>query len=255
MNKQDVLAAIDENRLFLHLQPVVSTSTHRPMFHEALLRMKTNSGAVISAVEFVEGAEQQNYVYDIDLRTLQLAIELLEKHPGFDLSLNISGLTTADFAWITMLDQLTNDRRALSNRIIVEITETAALSDINRTRAFIDALKDHGCRVAVDDYGAGYTNFTNLNLLAPDIVKIDSTYVQSFAQSDSRAFLAAVIELGQTMRFETVAEGVETEACAIALTKLGATYLQGFWFAEPSLPAEALAWQMRETETEGQERS
>ncbi|MDO9384013.1 MAG: EAL domain-containing protein [Hyphomicrobiaceae bacterium] len=239
MNKHDVVHAIDQDRLSLVLQPVVSTQTHRPVFYEALLRMRTDTGEVKAAADFVAAAEEQNYIHEIDRRALQLAIQLLEQHRAFDLSVNISGLTTADFTWIRMLDELTPDRR-MAHRLIVEITETAAIVDINRTLAFVDALRDFGCRIAIDDYGAGHTNFTNLSLIAPNIVKIDQSYVARHAEADARAFIEGVIDLSQTLGFETVAEGVETEASAVGLTEMGATYLQGYLFGAPDVPEVAL---------------
>jgi EAL domain-containing protein (putative c-di-GMP-specific phosphodiesterase class I) len=240
MNKHDVVHAIDQNRLSLFLQPVVSTQTHRPVFYEALMRMHTEAGEIKPAADFVVGAEEQNYIHEIDCRALQLAIQLLEQHRAFDLSVNISSLTTADFTWIRMLDELAPDRR-MAHRLIVEITETAAIHDINRTLAFVDALRDFGCRIAIDDYGAGHTNFTNLNLIAPNIVKIDQSYIARHAEPNARAFIEAVVDLGQTLSFETVAEGVETEASAVALTEMGATYLQGYLFGAPEVPQTALS--------------
>lgn len=240
MNKNDVARAIGQDRLFLRLQPIVSTQTHRAVFYEALLRLRTDTDEVVPAAEFVASAEQHNCIHDIDRCALQLAIRLMEHHPNFTLAINISSLTTADFTWVRMLDQLAADRR-LTQRLIVEITETAAIADINRTLAFVDALRDLGCRIAIDDYGAGHTNFTNLNLIAPHIVKIDHSYVARHAEPNARAFIEGVVDLGKTLRFETVAEGVETEAGAQALTLLGVTYLQGYLFGEPSDPDAALA--------------
>ncbi len=241
MQQSDIVRAIEQNRLFLNIQPVVSTQTHRPVFYEALLRLRTDDGVIVPAADFIEIAEQQNYVYDIDEHALRLAIGLLERHRAFDLAINISSLTTADFAWVRMLDELTTERRQLTRRLLVEITETAAIADMSRTLLFVDALRDFGCRVSVDDFGAGHTNFTNLTLLAPNIVKIDRSYVANYENANARSFIEAVVELGQTLHFETVAEGVETEQCAQAVTDLGVTYLQGFLFGEAQEPDVALA--------------
>jgi EAL domain-containing protein (putative c-di-GMP-specific phosphodiesterase class I) len=240
MKKHDVLAAIDQDRLFLLLQPIVSTQTHRPVFYEALLRLRTDEG-VVKAGDFIETAEQQQYVHTVDRRALELAIQLMERHSGFDLAMNISSLTTSDFAWVRSLDELTSDRRGLASRLIVEITETAAIQDIGRTQFFIDSLKDLGCRIAIDDYGAGHTNFTTLKAFAPHLVKIDRSYAGTATKPASQAFVAAVVDLSQRLGFETVAEGVEDEDCARALTDLGTTYLQGFLFGGPQEPVTALS--------------
>jgi EAL domain-containing protein (putative c-di-GMP-specific phosphodiesterase class I) len=241
MKKRDVLTAIDQDRLFLLLQPVVSAQTHRPVFHEALLRLRTMEGEVLAAGAFIVSAEEQRFVHTVDRRALELAIQLMERHPAFDLAMNISSLTTADFDWVRTLDELTADRRGLTSRMIVEVTETAAIEDVGRTLLFVDALKDLGCRIAIDDYGAGYTNFSNLVTFAPHIVKIDRSFGSTCVESNSRAFVAAVVELAQRQGFETVAEGIETEDCARVVTDLGVTYMQGFLFGEPSDPDAVLA--------------
>lgn len=243
MNKDDILLAIDHDRLFLLLQPIVTTLTRRTVFHEGLLRLRTETGDVINAADFIIDAERHNIVRDVDRRALQLAILALEKHRGFDIAVNISSLTTADFSWVQTLDELTLDRRGVVRRLIVEITETAAIDDINRTLSFIDSLRELGARIAIDDYGAGHTNFTNLNLFAPDIVKIDSSYVQKYREANARAFVEALVDLSQTLGFETVAEGVETEACAKAMSSLGVTYMQGYLFGQPALPEQSVTSQ------------
>lgn len=243
MDKDEILLAIEHDRLFLLLQPIVTTLTRRKIFHEGLLRLRTQTGDIVAASDFIIDAERHNIVRDVDRRALQLAILALEKHRGFDIAVNISSLTTADFSWVQSLDELTLDRRGVVRRLIVEITETAAIEDMNRTLSFIDSLKDLGARVAIDDYGAGHTNFTNLNLFAPDIVKIDSSYVQRYREPNARKFLEALVDLSQTLAFETVAEGVETEACAQAMSGLGITYMQGYLFGQPALPEQSLASQ------------
>lgn len=241
MKKHDVLAAIDENRLFLVLQPVVSTLTHRPVFYEALLRLRAGA-AVIPASDFIGPAESQNCIDAVDRRALELAIQLMERHPAFELAMNISSLTTSDFDWVRSLDGLTADRRGLASRLIVEITETAAIEDIGRTQLFIDSLKDLGCRIAIDDYGAGHTNFTTLKAFAPDIVKIDRLHAHAVKKgAASYDFVEAVIEMSRHLGFETVAEGVETESAARVLTGLGVTYLQGFLFGAPDEPGKVLS--------------
>lgn len=241
MDPEQIEAALSEDRLFLLLQPVVGAQSLRPAFYEALARIRDVDGSVVPASAFIERAEHAGIVERIDRRTLQMAIALLTEQKGFDLSVNISSLTTSDFAWITELQALTCDRSGLLRRLIVEITETSAFPDINRTLAFVDALKELGCRVAIDDYGAGHTNLAQLDLLAPDIVKLDRSIAQRIsAGAETQAFVETMIRLSQSRRFETVAEGIEDPTSAGALSQLGVTYLQGFYFGEPGLPRAAL---------------
>ncbi len=102
------------------------------------------------------------------------------------MALNVSGLTPSNHDWLVRLHRLTGGRRALTERLVVEITETAAISDIDHTIAFVDALKELGCKTAIDDFGAGYTSFKNLKLLNVDMVKIDGAFVKNLATDAAR---------------------------------------------------------------------
>ena len=116
----------------------------------------------------------------------------------------------------------------VAERLIVEITESAAIQDIDETHGFVARVKDLGCRVAIDDFGAGYTSFRNLRKLGIDIVKIDGAFVQHIMHSDDdRAFVRTLIDLAKRLDLMTVAEWVQDEAAAKALQGWGCDYLQG----------------------------
>jgi diguanylate cyclase (GGDEF)-like protein len=230
----DVIAAIDNHRMQLALQPLVNAKTGQPEIYECLLRMKNRAGQVVSAGEFIPIAEQLGLSRLVDRRTLELAVELLKQHQDLTLSINVSGLTCTDHAWLLALQKLTGMRRDILSRIIIEITETAALQDIDQSINFVDMLKDVGCRVAIDDFGAGYTSFKNLKLLNVDMVKIDGAFVKNLAEDASdQMFIKTMIELAKNFGMETVAEWVGDEKTIELLTDAGITYLQGFHYGQP----------------------
>ena len=104
----------------------------------------------------------------------------------------------------------------------------AAIHDIDETRGFVTRVKDLGCRIAIDDFGAGYTSFRNLRKLGVDIVKIDGAFVQNLTRSeDDRAFVRTLIELARRLGIKTVAEWVQDEPAAAMLASWGCDYLQG----------------------------
>ena len=116
----------------------------------------------------------------------------------------------------------------VAERLIIEITESAAISDVEYTRGFVARAKDLGCRIAIDDFGAGFTSFRNLRKLGVDIVKIDGAFVQNMLRSDDdRAFVRTLVELGQRLNLATVAEWVQDERAAKLLEEWGCNYLQG----------------------------
>ena len=230
----EVIEAIDENRMRLVLQPMVSAKTGKADIYECLLRMEKPDGSLVSAGEFVPIAEQLGLSRLIDRRTLELSVGLLKRHPELTLSLNVSGLTCTDHEWLVTLQRLTGTRRDLLSRMIIEITETAAIQDLDQSINFVDTLKELGCRVAIDDFGAGYTSFKNLKLLNVDMVKIDGVFVKNLADDTSdQIFIKTMIELAQTFGMETVAEWVGDEQSVKLLTAAGITYLQGFYYGLP----------------------
>ena len=110
----------------------------------------------------------------------------------------------------------------------LEITETAAIQNIEETAGFVTRAKDLGCGIAIDDFGAGYTSFRNLRRLGVDMIKIDGAFVQNLTRSeDDRVFVRTLIELGRSLGIETVAEWVQDEEAASILAGWGCDYLQG----------------------------
>ena len=230
----DVIQAIDENRMRLVLQPMVNAKSGKYDIYECLLRMEKHDGSLVSAGEFIPIAEQLGLSRLIDRRTLELCVGLLKRHPDLCLSLNVSGLTCSDHEWLVTLQRLTSSRPDILSRMIIEITETAAIQDLDQSINFVDTLKELGCRVAIDDFGAGYTSFKNLKMLNVDMVKIDGAFVKNLADDTSdQIFIKTMIELAQTFGMDTVAEWVEDARSAQMLTDAGITYLQGFHYGMP----------------------
>ena len=231
---ESVIAALDDNRMRLVLQPMVSTKTDQAEIYEALLRMERPDGSLASAGEFVPIVEQLGLSRLIDRRTLELAVELLKRHRELVLSVNVSALTCSDREWLTTLQRLTKDRPDVLKRMIVEITETVALEELDQSANFVDTLNELGCRVAIDDFGAGYTSFKNLKRLNVDMVKIDGAFIKNLADDTSdQIFVKTMIELANQFGMETVAEWVGDERTAQFLRNAGITYMQGFYFGRP----------------------
>lgn len=230
----EVITALDEDRMRLVLQPIVDAKTHIPRLYECLLRMHKADGSIVSAGEFIPVAEQLGMARLIDRRTLELAIGLLRTHPRLQLALNVSGLTSADKDWLLSLAELTGRERSLTERLTIEITETAAIQDIDQSAHFVDCLKDMGCQVAVDDFGAGYTSFKNLKRLNVDMVKIDGTFVKNLLRDSSdQVFINTMVDIANTFGMKTVAEWVGDIDTARILADAGIDYLQGYLYGLP----------------------
>ena len=231
-----IQAALQSDRLELAFQPVVSGEAREVCFYECLLRMREANDQYAAAGTFLRVAEETGQVRLIDRRTLEMAVNELGKSPGVTLAINVSGLTTTDPAWLRSLFALVKGRPAMARHLMIEITETAALHDIRETIRFVTAVRDAGYRVALDDFGAGYTSFRHLKALAVDVVKIDGSFITNLAdQPQDLLFVRTLHNLAKGFGLKTVAECVETEEVAKLLAREGIDYLQGYHFGKPSL--------------------
>ena len=237
MNVTDELvSALNERRICLAYQPVVSSVTGEVMMHECLIRLVLPDGSIAAAGNFVPIAEKLGLIGLLDFRAMELTMETLRTRPDVKLSLNVSGRTTSDHMWLdTLVSQLRADR-SLASRLIVEITETVALQEIAGSAEFVTTLRELGCQVAIDDFGAGYTSFRNLKTIEVDLVKIDGSFVQDLVTNqDNQFFVRTLVELAHNFRLPIVAEWVGNAEEVAMLRDFGVEYLQGFFLGEPML--------------------
>jgi diguanylate cyclase (GGDEF)-like protein len=224
----EIVSALNERRIFLAYETVASAADRRPVFYECLMRIRRADGTLLSAGDIVPVAERLGLVRLLDHRVLELVVDELISEPRLHASLNVSPASTTDPDWWAGLVSLLRAHGGAAERLTVEITESAAIQDVDETRGFVARVKDLGCRIAIDDFGAGYTSFRNLRKLGIDIVKIDGAFVADIARSeDDRAFVRTLIDLARRLKLITVAEWVQNEEAARLLQGWGCDYLQG----------------------------
>ena len=224
----EIVTALNERRIVMAFEPVVEARSRDAAFYECLVRMEQDDGQVLLAPDIVPVAEKLGLIRLVDHRVLELVVAELAEQPGIRLSLNISPDTTMDPDWWASIESLMRAHPGVAERLIVEITETVAIQDIDDVRGFVTRLKNFGSKIAIDDFGAGYTSFRNLRKLGVDIVKIDGAFVQNIARSaDDRAFVQTLIDLARRLQIKTVAEWVQDEESAVMLREWGCDYIQG----------------------------
>jgi diguanylate cyclase (GGDEF)-like protein len=235
-SSEEIVRALNEGRVAVAFEPVVATASRAPAFYECLMRIRRADGGVIGAGEIIPLAERLGLVRLIDRRMLELVVAELVAAPALNASLNVSAASTVDPDWWTALAAALGAHGDLARRLTIEITESAAIQDLDDTRGFVARVKDLGCRIAIDDFGAGYTSFRNLRKLGVDLIKIDGAFVQNLTRSgDDRAFVRTLIELAQRLGLATVAEWVQDEAGAALLAEWGCSFLQGHLIGLASL--------------------
>ncbi|WP_439574015.1 EAL domain-containing protein [Phreatobacter sp.] len=243
----EIVSALNDRRIALAYQPIVAAGPGREVLgYECLLRVRRPDGTLLPAASIVPLAERLGLIRLVDARVMELALAELTAAPGVRLSVNVSPATVMNRAWIDTLSARLKANPDLAARLTVEITESTAIADLDETRRFVARVKDVAARVAIDDFGAGYTSFRNLRRLGVDSVKVDGSFIADFHRNtDDRHFVATLLELARHMGLSTVAEWVPNEDVALALAELGCDALQGHhtgrasdqrpWLAAPAM--------------------
>ncbi|MGP8192889.1 MAG: putative bifunctional diguanylate cyclase/phosphodiesterase [Methylovirgula sp.] len=228
-----ILAALNQSRIILATQPIISAKTGETSFHEALMRVADEDGNLILPADILPVAEKTGLIQLIDHRMLDLAVQELAKDPALRLAINASGATVLDIHWPDRLRAACAFHKDVAARLTIEITETCAIADLEATGRAIVAMKACGVKVAMDDFGAGHTSFRNLRNLRIDLLKIDGAFVQNLVRSeDDRFFVRTLVELARHLEIPTVAKWVEDAESAALLTDWGVDYLQGHYFGQ-----------------------
>jgi EAL domain-containing protein (putative c-di-GMP-specific phosphodiesterase class I) len=236
-----VRAALDNGRLALVVQPIIEAESGAISSYEGLLRLRADDGTLHSATALIASAEREHLVQQIDCRALEMGLALLRGYPGLMLSLNVSSLTAHAGDWVALLRTLAAGAPDLTPRLTIEITETAMIRDMAQVAAFVDDVRALGCRVAIDDFGAGYTSFRHLKALNIDVLKIDGAFITDLpGDPQSRIIAKTMIDMAHQLGLKTVAEWVGNAEAAAFLRDAGVTYLQGFFYGEP-MPVEDFA--------------
>ncbi|MDE2383962.1 MAG: EAL domain-containing protein [Alphaproteobacteria bacterium] len=233
----EIVKCLKEDRFKLAYQPVLHARTGEAVFHEALLRMQDEAtGELIAASHLVPIAEHLGLVRLVDRAVMQMIIQTLHVYPEAQLSMNLSGTTATDPYWYDQLLDVIFANQQAASRLTLEITETVALNDMQSTRRFVEKLREAGCSVAIDDFGAGFTSFKHLRELPVNILKFDGSFCRNLGtDKDNEYMVRSLIDLSGKFNLKTVAEWVETEEDAAALKAWGIDYLQGNLFGEASV--------------------
>jgi diguanylate cyclase (GGDEF)-like protein len=234
--------------LFLAMQPIMSLRTpSASLDFEVLVRMSEADGSVVPGGSIIAAAENNGRVAVIDRWVLTQTLDWLDRqHAALAktrfVCMNLSGGSLNDEKFVREAFALLADHPRAARLLCVEITESVALHDLANTRRFIDRLRGLGARVALDDFGAGYTSFSYLKELPADALKIDGNFVRGMrAHPANLAIIEAIGELARNLGMQTIAEWAEDLATLEALHEAGIDYVQGYVIARPQTPERILA--------------
>ncbi|GIX27281.1 MAG: hypothetical protein KatS3mg123_1162 [Burkholderiales bacterium] len=228
---------LEEDRVVLYAQPVVALASGEPVHHEVLARIREQDGSLIPPSEFIEIAETLGVVRDIDLAVVRKLTRFLASGAAprnARYFLNLSRASISDEHWTRRLLAALGESGVDPERLVFEITETAAMSELDVTLSFMQRMKERGCHFALDDFGAGFSSFYYLKRFPVDYLKIDGGFVRDLLHDEgSRIFIRAVCDVARGMNRQVVAEWVEHAEVVRLLLDMGVQYGQGFLFSRP----------------------
>ena len=237
--EQRIRHALEEDLFVLHYQPVFKLDNRHVSHYEVLLRMQDGEGGLIPPGAFLEIAERFGMIRDIDRWVLQKSIQVQGDSRNTDspvcLAINLSGRHFGNPQVLEWIRQFIDQSNADPNMLIFEITETAAVENISHATRFTDSLHAMGCRVALDDFGIGFSSFHYLKHLPVDMIKLDGSFIRHLASDRfDQVFVKAMSEMARGMGIKSIAEFIETEEVVTVLMELGVHMGQGFHLARPN---------------------
>jgi diguanylate cyclase len=239
----DLRTALAEQQFEVHYQPIVDLDGEHTVGVEALIRWRHPERGLLPPAAFLDQVESLGLMPELGQWVLadacRQAVEWHAGHPGFELNVNLSASQLGN---PRLTDEVRDVLRATGmppHLLVLELTETVALTDLAESARVLSSLKTLGVRIALDDFGTGFSSLSHLGVLPVDVVKIDRSFVQAMPDHDGGSVAEAVLQIARTFGLSPVAEGVEDAGQASRLRAMACTHAQGYHFAKP-MPASAV---------------
>jgi EAL domain-containing protein (putative c-di-GMP-specific phosphodiesterase class I) len=230
--------ALAEDLFVVHYQPIVSLADGQLYLQEALVRLDdAPGGRVVAPGAFLPAAERHGLIRSIDRLVLEKVIARLGSDAGAGatrVAVNLSALSVTDAGMLTHIERLLARWRVDPAQLVIELTETSAISDMRRAKAFCAGAEALGCAIALDDFGAGFGSFQYLRHLPFRYLKIDGDFIRALTTSTiDQLVVSALAQLVSAMGRETIAEFVADRATLAMVAELGVDYAQGYEVGPP----------------------
>jgi diguanylate cyclase (GGDEF)-like protein len=230
--------ALTHDQLELYCQPILDLASNEVSQYELLLRLRADDGALLPPSAFLYVAERFGTILSIDSWVAQQAVGLISAHAksgrSLTLNLNVSPKSMGAPQFVALIDRALLDARIDPACLVFELTETAAIGNIDHAKKFTTELRNRGCRFALDDFGAGFGSFHDLKQLPIDYFKIAGDFIRGFgANAADQLVVEAIVGIAKGMGKKTVATGVTDQSMADRLRRSGIDYAQGFHIGLP----------------------
>ncbi|WP_418640793.1 EAL domain-containing response regulator [Sulfurimonas sp. ST-27] len=225
--------AIRSSKIISYFQPIINNNTQKIEKYESLVRLVKEDGTVLSPYFFLETAKRSNYYLKITNIVLEHSFTVL-RHCEADISINLSALDIELLSMRKKILSLLQKYKESAHRIVFELLEDERIKDFETVKQFIAEIKQYGVKIAIDDFGAGYSNFERLLEYQPDILKIDGCLIRDIETSTySLSAVKSIVTFAKEQKLQTVAEFIENEAIFQIVKKLGIDFSQGYYFGKP----------------------
>ena len=243
--EQQLQRTLDSDMVELHFQPIMELASGSISHYEALLRARDEQGRVLPPPSLIEAAERGGMIHRLDEKVVDQVTEHLARLEADGnpvcLAMNLSGLSFQNPSLVRHVQAALDRHRVPPQRLVFEITETAALADVGNAIDTMQALRELGCRFALDDFGVGFSSLYYLKKLPIDFVKLDGSFVRNLDEDpEHQVLVRALVDVARAFQLQIVAEFVENEAVLTLLRELGVHYGQGYHIDRP-MPFEQIA--------------
>jgi len=237
----EIQKTLDADGFELQAQPIVSLADNDDYgYFEILLRMKDSQGNKVSSDAFFSAAERYQLMPQIDRWVISTTLSKLAEHAeylkatGASFAINLSGQSLGDDEILKFIEEEIESSGVPAASLCFEVTESAAVSNLKKAQAFIDALRKRGCSFSLDDFGAGLSSFAYLKNFQVDTLKIDGSFIRDITDNKiSESMVAAITQVAKVMKLKTVAEYVENQKILSLIKKIGVDFAQGYAIGKP----------------------
>jgi len=225
--------AIENSKIVSYFQPIIDNKTKQIVKYESLVRLIDEDDKVLSPFFFLDTAKKSNYYLKITDIILEHSFTILRNCTS-DISINLSALDIEQKSMRYKIFALLEKYKEDANRVVFELLEDEAINDFEIIKEFITDVKKYGVKIAIDDFGAGYSNFERLLQYQPDILKIDGCLIRDIETSSySLSVVKSIVTFAKEQNLQTIAEFIENESIFKIVKELGVDYSQGYYFGKP----------------------
>ncbi len=232
--KRKLKDAIDTHRIVPFFQPIINNFTNAIEKYETLVRIIDKEAGIVNPSYFLDVAKKSHLYSKITTTILNKAISLF-KDTNYEFSINLAIRDIIDEEINNFIIKTLKDNKNISPRIIFEILESEGIENYDKVKEFIKEVKDFGCKIAIDDFGSGYSNFDHLMKLDVDYIKLDACLIDNLANSENAQIITkTIVNFAKELKMKTISEFVHSEDIFKKCKELGVDYSQGYFIGKPS---------------------